>query len=68
MRNVINHGKDFYFVTSKDYDRDIDILHSEEKSFNASFKRSIEPGSLFVYDSIITGCGDESHSKKTSKH
>ena len=62
MRNVINHNTAFYLVTSKDYDRDIDILHSEEKNFNASFKRSIEPGSLFVYDSIVTGCeGDEAH-------
>ena len=41
-------------MTSKDYDRDIDILHSSEKEFNASFKRSIEPDSLNVYDSIIT--------------
>jgi hypothetical protein len=54
LRNVINHGDDFYLVTSKDYDRDIDILHSSEKKFNASFKRSIEPDSLNVYDSIIT--------------
>ena len=62
LRNVINHDKAFYLVTSKDYDRDIDILHSEEKSFNASFKRSIEPGGVFVYDSIVTGCkGREAH-------
>ena len=54
LRNVINHGDDFYLVTSKDYDRDVDILHSTDKSFNASFKRSIEPNSIHVYDSIIT--------------
>jgi len=28
LRNVINMGEAFYLVTSKDYDRDIDILHS----------------------------------------
>jgi hypothetical protein len=44
LRNVINHNKSFYLVTSKDYDRDIDILHSDDKNFNASLKRCIEPG------------------------
>jgi len=53
LRNVINHGDDFYLVTSKDYDRDVDILHSSDKKFNASFKRPIEPNSIKVYDSII---------------
>jgi hypothetical protein len=51
LRNVVNHGEDFYLVTSKDYDRDVDILHSKDKSFNASLKRSIEPNSIIVYDS-----------------
>ena len=64
LRNVINHGKDFYLVTSKDYDRDIDILHSEEKNFNASFTRSIEPGGVFVYDSIVSGCEGGHHKDK----
>ena len=54
LRNVINQGDDFYLVTSKDYDRDVDILHSTDKIFNASFKRPIEPNSIHVYDSIIT--------------
>ena len=40
-------------MTTKEYDRDIDILHTVHKSFNASFKRSIEPGSIQVYDSMI---------------
>jgi hypothetical protein len=39
-------------VTSKDYDRDVDILHSKDKSFNASLKRSIEPNSIIIYDSL----------------
>jgi len=46
LRNVINHGDDFFLVTSKEYDRDVDILHSVDKTFNASFKRSLEPGSI----------------------
>jgi hypothetical protein len=54
LRNVINQGDDFYLVTSKDYDRDIDILHSSCKTFNPSLKREIEPNGINVYDSIIT--------------
>ena len=42
----------FYFVTSKEYDRDIDIL-SEDRKFNAYFDRKSEPGLLEVFDSFI---------------
>ena len=56
---MVNYGEDFYLVTSKDYDRDVDILHSKDKSFNASLKRSIEPNSIIIYDSI-TVAGEES--------
>jgi hypothetical protein len=54
LRNVVNHGDEFFLVCSKNYDRDVDILHSKNQDFNASLKRSIEPGSLTVYDSMIT--------------
>ena len=57
IRNVINHQGSFYLCTSKDYDRDIDILHSEIENFNASFVRSIEPGLLNVYDTIVFNDG-----------
>ena len=40
-------------MTSKDYDRDIDIFNSEEKDFNASIKRFSEPGILKIFDSFI---------------
>ena len=40
-------------MTSKEYDRDIDILCSNDIEFNASVKRPIEPGILNVYDSMI---------------
>ena len=40
-------------VTSKDYDRDIDVLSSNDLDFNISVKRSIEPGVLSVYDTNI---------------
>ena len=53
MRNVINHKDSFYFVSCKDYDRDIDILNSEDPKFNASIQRGIEPGLVKVYDSAI---------------
>ena len=44
LRFVIDSGSSFYLVTSKDYDRDIDILSSHDRDFNASIVRSIEPG------------------------
>jgi hypothetical protein len=53
LRYVVDAGNTFYLVTSKDYDRDIDILSSNEREFNASIIRSIEPGILKVFDSII---------------
>ena len=53
LRYVVSHNNQFYLVTSKDYDRDIDILSSSNRDFNASILRSIEPGILKVFDSII---------------
>ena len=53
LRNVINYDGSFYLACSKDYDRDIDILMSDNHKFNASFKRCIEPGLLAVYDSLV---------------
>jgi hypothetical protein len=53
LRNVVNHKSNFYLVTSKDYDRDIDILNSEDPEFNATVDRFIEPGMLEVFDSLI---------------
>jgi len=53
VRNVINWEEAFFLVTSKDYDRDIDILHTENQEFNVSYKRCIEPGIMKVYDSMI---------------
>lgn len=52
IRSVINDGHDFFLVTSKDYDRDVDILHSSNNEFNSSIKRRFEPGMLTLYDSI----------------
>ena len=60
---MINHGDDFFLVASKEYDRDVDILHSSDKNFNASFKRSIEPTSMIVYDSVIVQQKGETNSK-----
>lgn len=53
LRNVINKDDEFYLVTSKDYDRDIDILHTYSENFNASIKRMLEPGMLDVKDSYV---------------
>jgi len=46
----LNYDEEFYFITSKDYDRDVDILNSEYPKFNASIVRSLEPGQIKVFD------------------
>ena len=51
---MINDDKDFYLITTKDYDRDIDILNSNDDDFHASITRSTTPGVFKVFDSIIT--------------
>lgn len=54
IRHVKYDQKDFYLVTTKDYDRDIDILHTNNGDFTASITRSSTPGVFKVFDSIIT--------------
>ena len=58
LRYCIYHDNQFYLVTSKDYDRDIDILSTGNRDFNASIVRSIEPGILKVFDSMIDTDGE----------
>ena len=53
IRNVVDWDGSFYLITSKDYDRDVDILNSENKKFNAFFDRKSEPGLFSVFDSIV---------------
>jgi hypothetical protein len=53
LRKAVNRDDQFFLITSKEYDRDIDILHSTREDFNASIVRSIEPGLLKIQDSII---------------
>lgn len=43
IRHAINYNGSFILLTSKDYDRDIDIIHAEDESFEACFLRKIEP-------------------------
>lgn len=50
---MTNDDQDFYLFTTKDYDRDIDILNTNNDDFNASIPRSSTPGTLKVHDSII---------------
>ena len=52
VKNVLGYNNNFYLVACKDYDRDIDILCTEDNKFNASIKRNIEPGNISVYDMI----------------
>ena len=53
MRASLSTDDGFYIVTSKDYDRDIDILSSNDEDFNASITRSIEPGIFKVLDTKL---------------
>ena len=53
VRFVLNHEDEFFFITSKEYDRDVDILNSKYQKFNASIVRSLEPGQIKVFDAQI---------------
>ena len=63
MRKIICFEDNFYLITSKDYDRDIDIIHSENEDWNAYFDRCIEPGLLNVFDAnvIVDDDDDNGH-------
>lgn len=50
MRATVNIGKGYYLFLTKNYDRDIDILHTLNYEFEASMDRSIEPGIFKVLD------------------
>ena len=53
VRHTLYVDNSFYFLCTKNYDRDIDILNSRLVDFNASIKRSIEPGLMEVLDMRI---------------
>jgi hypothetical protein len=53
LRSTVSFDKGFYIVTSKDYDRDIDILNSYDQTFNASIERSLEPKIIKMFDIML---------------
>jgi len=53
VRHSMYLDDSFYIVCSKNYDRDIDILNTRLDDFNASIKRSIEPGLMKILDMCI---------------
>ena len=59
MRASLSTDDGFYIVTSKDYDRDIDILSSKDPKFNASVTRSIEPGLMTTFDAVVSTTGNK---------
>ena len=61
VRSIVSLDDDFLFTASKEYDRDIDILHTTNQNFDASLKRFIQPGDLRIYDSIITKKDDHKY-------
>lgn len=50
MRYATSEEDGFYIACSKEYDRDIDLLHSKRKEFNVSVKKFLEPGLFACYD------------------
>lgn len=59
LRKAVSCSHGFYLITSKDYDRDIDILNSYNQDFNVSVKRSIEPGLLIAFDAVMDECCED---------
>lgn len=57
VRASINVNDGFYLLLTKDYDRDIDILHTENQEYDASLIRAIEPGIFKVFDTLVNGGG-----------
>ena len=57
MRATVNIGKGYYLFLTKNYDRDIDILHTLNNEFEASMDRSIEPGIFKVLDQFANSKG-----------
>lgn len=53
MRGTVNVGKGYYLFLTKNYDRDIDIMHTENNEYEASMDRSIEPGIFKVLDLLV---------------
>ena len=57
MLDVIDYDKSFFFIASKPYDRDLDILNSSDFKFNASIRRNIEPELVKILDiQIMKSC------------
>lgn len=50
IRWAVPEGDGFFIACSKEYDRDIDLLHSKRSKFHASVDRHLEPGLFKVYD------------------
>lgn len=50
LRAAVSEGDGFFIACSKDYDRDIDILHSGNEKFASSVKKFLEPDLFKVYD------------------
>ena len=47
------NGDEFFLLATKDYDRDIDILRTQDNDSYAWFNRNIEPNILKVFDAYI---------------
>ena len=54
VRGVINVKEGYYLFLTKNYDRDIDIMHTINNQYKASTDRFIEPGIFKVLDLTLT--------------
>jgi hypothetical protein len=64
VRNITSSGPHFIFVSCKDYDRDLDIMCSSDRSFKISIPRSIEPGIITALDVYQEEINDEGFGEK----
>ena len=64
IRHAVPEGDGFCIACSKEYDRDIDILHSKRPSFHASVKKFLEPGLFRVYDMQLLKTPGDDHREK----
>lgn len=53
--HTLSEGDNFYTVACKDYDRDIQILSTDNSKFKAKISVNLEPGMLSTYDLVKEG-------------
>ena len=64
LRIAVPDEEGFFIACSKDYDRDIDILHSNFEEFSSSVDKALEPDLFQAYDMAIVEHKEKGKTKK----